>query len=82
MNDKIESARGYLERLFGNVTREPGFSKELSEEEILRLMDNCEMKWTGRSWRNTRLQQMIHDMETDLDIPHGTLPARFIWGDE
>ena len=81
-NIMIEKAKSYLEGLLSGVTRKSGFTKEMTDEQILAKMEQCEMYWTGTSWRNDRLQEMIRDMERDLDIPKGSLPARFIWGDE
>lgn len=79
---KANQARSILESRLGGVTRERGECLRLPDEEAISILEDWGWVWTGRHWHNQPLQDGIRAMERDLDIPPGTLPARFIWDDE
>lgn len=79
---KADKARRILEQRLGGVSRPPGECLTLADDEAIGMLVRWGWQWTGTHWHDAVLQQAIRDKERDLDIPEGTLPARFIWEDD
>lgn len=79
---KANQARSILESRLGGVTRERGECLHLPDGEAISILEGWGWVWNGSYWVNQPLHDGIRAMERDLDIPAGSLPTRFIWGDD